>query len=220
MSNWPGQMMAADRKNVAWGVPYLTIDPEDIGRTYEAIIRINSQSGKGGVAYVLDREHGFDLPKTMHAQVGGRIYNMADELGRELTADEIRDAFFEEFVNVSAPLSLVDYELDHHAGGDGQVACKARVTRNGDGSEIEIEALGNGPINAFVLALEQAGLKDFAVTDYRSHAIRGGSDSDSAAYVQLRGSSEDGPLIWGCGVDPSIEMAGLKALVSACNLLG
>ena len=84
---------------VPWGVPYLTIDPQDIGRSYEAIIRINSQSGKGGVAYVLDREHGFDLPKTMHPQVGKRIYDLADELGRELTTDEIRDAFFREFVN-------------------------------------------------------------------------------------------------------------------------
>src|SRR5690606_5407388 len=84
-------------ESVAWGVPYLTIDPEDLGRSYEAIIRINSQSGKGGVAYILDREHGFELPKTMHAQVGGRIYNMADKLGRELEADEIRDAFFEQF---------------------------------------------------------------------------------------------------------------------------
>ncbi len=209
-------------ESIAWGVPYLTIDPEDLGRSYEAIIRINSQSGKGGVAYILDREHGFELPKTMHAQVGGRIYNMADKLGRELEADEIRDAFFEQFVNVSTPLALVEYELDHRAGGDGQVRCKARVTdgASDESGEIEIEALGNGPINAFVLALEQAGLKDFTVTDYRSHAVRGGSDADSAAYVQVRGLDKDGPLVWGCGVDPSIEMAGLKALVSACNLLG
>src|SRR6187402_3123265 len=85
---------------IPWGVPYLTIDPQDIGRSYEAIIRINSQSGKGGVAYVLDREHGFDLPKTMHPQVGKRIYDLADEHGRELSTDEIRDAFFREFVNV------------------------------------------------------------------------------------------------------------------------
>ena len=86
----------------SWAVPYLTIDPQDIGRSYEAIIRINSQSGKGGVAYVLDREHGFDLPKTMHPVVGGRIYALADELGRELTPEEIRDAFFRMFVNLTA----------------------------------------------------------------------------------------------------------------------
>jgi 2-isopropylmalate synthase len=133
----------------------------------------------------------------------------------------IRDTFYTHFVNVSAPLALVDYELDHHAGGEGQVGCRARVAQtDGDESnEIKTEALGNGPINAFVMALKQAGLKRFTVTDYRSHAIRGGSDSDSAAYIQVRGLGENAPLVWGCGVDPSIEMAGLKALVSACNLL-
>lgn len=202
--------------DVAWGVPYLTIDPQDIGRSYEAIIRINSQSGKGGVAYVLDREHGFDLPKTMHPTVGMRIYAMADQLGRELSPDEIRDAFFEMFVNISEPLSLLDYELDHHAGDKGEVACHASIAIHGE--EKNISGLGNGPINAFVHALEQVDLKNFTLTDYRSHAVRGGSDADSAAYIQLQ--DLDGQvLVWGCGVDPSIEMAGLKALVSATNLL-
>jgi 2-isopropylmalate synthase len=202
---------------VSWGVPYLTIDPRDIGRSYEAIIRINSQSGKGGVAYVLDREHGFDLPKTMHPQVGARIYQLADELGRELSPDEVRDFFFRDFVNLQTPLSLIDYELDHHAGARGEVACRAKISVGGE--ERSIEGLGNGPINSFVHALENAGLKDFSVTDYRSHAVRGGSDADSAAYILLQtGEGAGSRLIWGCGVDPSIEMAGLKALVSAWNL--
>ena len=200
----------------SWAVPYLTIDPQDIGRSYEAIIRINSQSGKGGVAYVLDREHGFDLPKTMHPVVGGRIYALADELGRELTPEEIRDAFFRMFVNLTEPMKLLDYELDHHAGEKGEVACHASVSYRGD--EKNISGLGNGPINAFVHALEQADLKHFTLTDYRSHAVQGGSDADSAAYIQLQ-SVDDQQLVWGCGVDPSIEMAGLKALVAAVNLL-
>lgn len=205
---------AADPE-VPWGVPYLTIDPQDIGRSYEAIIRINSQSGKGGVAYVLDREHGFDLPKTMHPQVGKRIYDLADEHGRELSTDEIREAFFREFVNLASPLDVTDYELVHHTTERGQVQCKAGITLNG---EIKtVEGLGNGPINAFVHALEGIGLKDFKVTDYRSHAVRGGSDANAAAYVQLQ--AEDGRILWGAGVDPSIEMAGLKALVTAWNLL-
>lgn len=201
--------------NIPWGVPYLTIDPQDIGRSYEAIIRINSQSGKGGVAYVLDREHGFDLPKTMHPQVGKRIYDMADELGRELAIDEIREAFFREFVNVASPLDVVDYELIHGVGERGQVKCQASILHHGEMRSIE--GLGNGPINAFVHALENAGLKDFKVTDYRSHAVRGGSDASAAAYVQVQ--SDDGRILWGAGVDPSIEMAGLKALVTAWNLL-
>ena len=205
-----------DNPEIPWGVPYLTIDPQDIGRSYEAIIRINSQSGKGGVAYVLDREHGFDLPKTMHPQVGKRIYDLADELGRELSTDEIREAFFREFVNIDAPLAVLDYELIHHTTERGQVKCKALVSLKGE--ELAIEGLGNGPINSFVHALEESGLKNFKVTDYRSHAVRGGSDANAAAYVQLQ--ADDGRLIWGAGVDPSIEMAGLKALVTACNLLG
>lgn len=206
----------AENPDVPWGVPYLTIDPSDTGQSYEAIIRINSQSGKGGIAYILDREHGFDLPKTMHPAVGGRIYALADELGKELSIQEIRDAFFKFFVNIQAPICLLDYELDHHAGEPGEVACHANISV--DGKELKIEGLGNGPINAFVHALEQAGLKNFALTDYRSHAVSGGSDADSAAYIQLR-SDEDDSLVWGCGVDPSIEMAGLKALVSAVNSL-
>lgn len=200
---------------VPWGVPYLTIDPQDIGRSYEAIIRINSQSGKGGVAYVLDREHGFDLPKTMHPQVGKRIYDLADEHGRELTADEIRDAFFREFVNLSSPLDVIDYELIHQVGERGRVKCQASILDHGE--EKRVEGYGNGPINAFVHALEGIGLKDFKVTDYRSHAVRGGSDASAAAYVQVQ--HDDGRLLWGAGVDPSIEMAGLKALVTAWNLL-
>ena len=206
--------MAAD-PSVPWGVPYLTIDPQDVGRSYEAIIRINSQSGKGGVAYVLDREHGFDLPKTMHPQVGKRIYDLADSLGRELTTDEIRDAFFREFVNLTSPLDVVDYELSHHTTERGRVLCKGLILLRGE--QVSCEGLGNGPINAFVQALENIGIKDFKVTDYRSHAVRGGSDASAAAYVQVQHA--DGRLLWGAGVDPSIEMAGLKALVTAWNLL-
>ena len=203
-----------EQPDLAWGVPYLTIDPEDIGRSYEAIIRINSQSGKGGIAYILDREHGFDLPKTMHPQVGKCIYDLADSQSKELDVGEIREAFFENFVNLSKPLQLIEYHLEQSS--PAQVVCHARIILNG--VEKEISGEGNGPINSFVHALETAGLKDFILTDYRSHAIRGGSDSDSAAYIQLR-SSESKMTLWGCGVDPSIEMAGLKSLVSAYNLL-
>jgi len=206
--------VAADA-DLAWGVPYLTIDPQDIGRSYEAIIRINSQSGKGGIAYILDREHGLDLPKTMHPQVGKRIYDLADELGRELTADEIRDAFYRLFANVELPLSVKDYELVHHTTERGQVACNATIELHGE--ERKIHGLGNGPINAFVHAMQGAGMKDFKVTDYRSHAVRGGSDASAAAYVQVQ--HDDGRILWGCGIDPSIEMAGLKALVTGWNLL-
>ncbi len=205
----------AKEEGAKWGVPYLTIDPHDIGRSYEAIVRINSQSGKGGVAYILDQEHGYDLPKTMHPQVGKRIYDLADQRGKELSAKEVGSVFFEEFVNVNSHLTLQDYELDHHSAGRGEVACKAVIEI--DGQTKSVEGIGNGPINAFVHGLEKTGLKDFTLTDYRSHAVRGGSSSDAAAYVQLR--KDDGTILWGVGCDPSIEMAGVKALVCAWNLL-
>lgn len=199
-----------------FGIPYLTIDPMDIGRSYEAIIRINSQSGKGGVAYILEREYGLHLPKTMHPVVGTKVYGIADELGRELEAEEIKDAFYKTFVNTQSPMELIDYELDHSAGKRGDVACIATIRMNGE--ELEIKGIGNGPINALTHALDKAGLKQFHLTDYRSHAITGGSDSDSAAYIQLQCDSTPS-LIWGCGIDTSIEMAGLYALVSAWNAL-
>ncbi len=198
--------------DIPWGVPYLTIDPQDIGRSYEALIRINSQSGKGGIAYILDREHGLELPKPMHAIVGKHIYDLADSQGRELSPDEIRSAFFEDFVNINTSLQLIDYQLSHQKQ---IVHCTATI-RHLD-KEKQISGSGNGPINSFVHALETASLKDFHVTDYRSHAIRGGSDASAAAYIQL--SLEDGTLAWGTGVDPSIDQAGLKALVTGWNLL-
>jgi len=203
-----------ENPDLAWGVPYLTIDPQDVGRSYEAIIRINSQSGKGGIAYVLDQEHGFELPKTMHPQVGKYIYDHADALGRELSTDEIRDLFFGKFVNLESPMNLVEFELDNTAV-KGEMIC--RVTLEVNGETVRGSGKGNGPINAFVHFLEEAGHKDFKVSDYRSHALRGGSDADSAAYVQIQNLA-NGQLLWGCGVDTSIEMAGLKALVSAWNL--
>ncbi len=196
-----------------WAVPYLTIDPQDIGRTYEAIIRINSQSGKGGVAYVLDREHGLDLPKTMHPEVGLFVNQLADQMGKELSSDEIGEAFHEEFVNRQSPLQVTSYELEHHKDAPGKVTCAADVTF--EGKTVTLKGDGNGPINAFVQAMDNQGWKRFHLTDYRSHAIGRGSATDSAAFVQLQ--SEEGRLVWGCGIDPSIEMAGLRALVSAFN---
>jgi len=199
----------------SWAVPYLTIDPTDIGRTYEAIIRINSQSGKGGIAYILDREYGFDIPKAMQPVVGTTIYQLADKKGKELSNHEIFEAFQAEFVNVVNHLSLEEYELLHNDIKDGNVCCEAKLIKNGD--QYDIKGTGNGPINAFVNALEKLGQKDFNLKDYRSHAIKGGSDADSAAYILLE--SFDGKESWGCGVDPSIEIAGVKALISALNLL-
>lgn len=192
-----------------WAVPYLTIDPKDVGRSYEALVRINSQSGKGGIAYILERDFGFELPKSMHPQVGKFIYDIADSESRELTPEEVFEVFENTFVNTKAPLALISHTL----APDNSIT--AIIQHNGN--EKEIKGSGNGPINALAHALESAGIKDFQVTDYRSHALRGGSDADSAAYIQIR--HNDGRVVWGAGKHPSIETAGLNALITASNLL-
>ena len=210
------QKQSEAEKASEFAVPYLTIDPADIGRSYESIIRINAQSGKGGVAYILDSEHGLELPKAMHPHVGKLVYDRADQLERELTTDEIGEVFMQNFANLTSPLELLDHSLDSHKGKPGDIVCEATITIKGE--KRVVEGVGNGPINAFTHALETVGLKDFTLTDYRSHAVRGGSGSDAAAYIQLK-SSETGEVVWGAGLNPSIEKAGLLALVSAYNLL-
>jgi 2-isopropylmalate synthase len=197
-----------------WDVPYLTIDPMDIGRSYEAIIRINSQSGKGGVAYILDREFGFDLPKLMHPEVGNLIGKHADKLGKELSPAEIHECFRANFVNVAKPIELLSFTSQ--ATGKEAVSCTAEVVHQG--AKQTIVGQGNGPISALVHALAAKGWAKFTLRDYRSHALTAGEESAAAAYVSLQ--SEDGRTIWGCGVDANIELAGLQALVSAVNRLG
>ena len=193
--------------------PYLSIDPRDLGRSYEAIIRINSQSGKGGVAYVLSREFGLELPKPMHPEVGFLVNDKADSESRELAADEIYETFKTEFLENNSPLRLVRYQTNKIEGTEDEISCLA--TMEIDGEERNFEGQGNGPINAFVHALENQGLKDFKLTDYRQHSIGKGSATESAAFVQLQ--TKSGRTAYGCGIDSSIEKSGLLALVSAFN---
>ncbi len=194
-----------------WQVPYLSIDPQDIGRSYEAIIRINSQSGKGGVAYVLSREFGLDLPKPMHPEVGLLMNEKADSESRELAAEEIYQAFKKEFLEIHSPLELISYETNKISADE--ISCSAKIRC--EDNELAITGQGNGPINAFVHALENEGLKDFKLTDYRQHSIGGGSGTKSAAFVQLQ--TRSGRVAYGCGIHASIEKSGLLALVSAYN---
>ena len=202
-------------ENGKWEVPYLLIDPRDIGCSYEAIIRINSQSGKGGVSYILNNDFGFDIPKAMMQQVGDFVNSHADKLGKELSPNEIYDIFVAEFVGREAPVKLESYKITYSDDDERKnVKISARLRVNGE--ENLVSASGNGPINALVNAFEQNGMKNFKVVDYRSHAIGKGSATNSAAYVCLERES-DKSLVWGVGVDANIEFAGLKAFISAYN---
>lgn len=195
-----------------WEVPYLAIDPEDIGRDYEAIIRINSQSGKGGVAYILDKDFGLDLPKSMHPEVGLVVNDAADQGSRELPPQEVYDIFQREYVNLQSPMELISIEReDFSKTGEVQVEADIRI----DDTAMRVSGNGNGPISAFVDALQQKDLKDFTLLDYRQHSIGGGSKTKAAAYIQIK--HDDGAVYFGCGIDPNIELAGLHALVSAFN---
>lgn len=195
-----------------WQVPYLLIDPDDIGRDYEAIIRINSQSGKGGVAYILDRDFGLDLPKAMHPEVGDVVNAAADADSRELASKEVHAIFQREYVNLKRPLDIVAIEREDFSK-TGEVRVEADIIYQGN--ESKITGSGNGPISAFVDALDQQGLKDFTLLDYRQHSIGSGSKTKAAAYIQIQHSN--GQIYSGCGIDPNIELAGLHALVSAFN---
>lgn len=202
----------AEDPQALWQVPYLPIDPQDIGRDYQAIIRINSQSGKGGVAYILATEYGLDLPKPMHPEVGQVVNDAADAASRELKPDEIHELFQQHYVNLEAPLQIHSVDRQEtRPSGDVHIIADISL----DGSKRRVEGQGNGPISAFVDALNQQKLKDFTLIDYRQHSIGSGSKTTAAAYIRIE--LADGSTHNGCGIDSNIELAGLKALVSAFN---
>ncbi|MDR0535466.1 MAG: 2-isopropylmalate synthase [Puniceicoccales bacterium] len=205
-------------KDAPWAVPYLTIDPRDIGTDYEAVIRINSQSGKGGVAYILARDHSLNLPKEMHPQVGATINSIADAAQRDLSPAEIYENFHKNYVNLDAPLDVshIEHNIVGADPGSGAEIIHLRAEMRMDGGTGILEGDGNGPLNALVNALERRGLKDFSLVKYESHSFGATSAASAAAYVCLR-RARDGALFWGCGLHTSIETAGIRALVSAYN---
>jgi 2-isopropylmalate synthase len=198
-----------------WQVPYLPIDPKDIGRSYEAIIRINSQSGKGGVAYVMETEFSYQLPKAMHAEMGKIIKNLADECGEELSGTQILQAFEQEYLNSTEPFAFESFHVEEtpQQGGSIVVTCTANISV--DGIKRELHGSGNGPIDAFVQALNQNDIADFKVLTYTEHALGEGAEAQAIAYIQIQVSS--GKKFFGAATDTNIELAAVKAVLSALN---
>ena len=196
-----------------WEVPYLPIDPTDIGRSYQAIIRINSQSGKGGVAYVMESEFGCQLPKTMQPEFGQVVQELSDRSGREVEAHEIWRAFQREYLEVDAPLRFLDYAIASDTEDSSRM--HGTLTVVVDGAERELRGTGNGPIDALKDALGQAGLNDFRLTHYSEHALGQGTDSTAIAYIQI--ARGDGTQRFGAGTNPNIAKASALALISALN---
>jgi 2-isopropylmalate synthase len=196
-------------EDALWDVPYLPIDPKDVGRTYEAIIRVNSQSGKGGVAFLLADRYGLDLPRGLQVEFAQKIQSITDVEGGELSADEIYDAFRENYLDVAAPYEIVSYR---HEASDDTDRLTAQLLA--DGEPLEIEAEGNGPIAALVRGLAgQAGVA-ISVLDYHEHAMSTGADALAAAYVE---ADVDGEPVWGVGIHASIVTASLRAVVNAVD---
>jgi 2-isopropylmalate synthase len=193
-----------------WDVLYIPIDPADVGRSYKAIIRINSQSGKGGVAYILEHEFGFVLPKLMHKEIGKIINDVADAKGTELTAAEIHDVFRREYLDRTTPISLQHFKTTER---DSTVKCEGAITI--DGAAQKLAGSGNGPIDAFSRALATTHLPKFEVLSYSEHSLGKGSEARAVSYIQIK--TERNHTVFGAGIDTNIELASIKAIVSALN---
>ena len=202
----------AEQNDQQWRVPYLPIDPADLGRDYEAVIRVNSQSGKGGFAWVLEQDQGLKLPKKMQADFSKHVQHMADEMGRELNADDIWEAFKTAY-HVQTPdkyFQLVDYEESRATNGTRLFAGKIAV----QGGQQSVSGRGNGLISSVVTTLEEAFDLDIKVLDYTEHALGSGRNARAAAYLMCQSG---GQVIWGCGIDEDVATASVRAVLSAAN---
>ena len=200
-----------------WEVPYLPIDPSDIGRTYEAIIRVNSQSGKAGAAYLLEVEHHVRLPRGMEVEFSGYVQNEADTSGNEITSAKIWDIFTSTYLMQDSPFALVSFESHPVEGSNEKEEVHARISHKGETHDVT--AIGNGPISAFVEAMRSHFDLQFRLADFGQNTRSSSSKAEAAAYVELKAPDEDGASIYGAGVDTSITLAPIKAVISAINRL-
>ena len=193
-----------------WDVPYLTLDPTDIGREYREVIRVNSQSGKGGVAYLLESEFGIEIPKEMQREFGPIANDEVDRLGREVSGAELKAMFWREYIERNAPWTLKGFETESH---NGTIHCRAKFLR--DDQRVEFSGEGNGPLAALVHGFGTVGIPRFEIAHYSEHALSSGEEAAAIAYIQIKHAN--GRTRWGAAVDTNIELASVKAVVSALN---
>ena len=198
-----------------WEIPYLPIDPADVGRQYEPIIRINSQSGKGGAAYVMQHSFGFDLPKAMQPEFGHIVQVETDRVGKELPAQRIFDLFKEEYIDATKPYELVRHAFAETVDEEGNSHVVFSGTMRHKETVFNVSGEGNGPIDAFFNAIHGQKMDQFTFVDYKEHAITNGSDSMAVAYIQLR--DKQGQDVFGVGISHNINLAPLKGILSAIN---
>ena len=201
-----GLSAISQSNNPYWEVPYLPIDPSDLGRTYEAVVRINSQSGKGGIAYILEKDHGVSLPRRLQISLSTKIQKVADETGKELLSHEIWDIFDKNFIQGPNKAELISFELNTIDGENDSIKVEAKLKQN----KLEFSGSGNGPIDAMIQGINEKMGLNLSVTDYHQHSLGTGSDAKAVAYIEV---SDGNKTRWGVGIDENTIRASLRAIM-------
>ena len=201
-----GLSAISQSNNPYWEVPYLPIDPSDLGRTYEAVVRINSQSGKGGIAYILEKDHGVSLPRRLQISLSTKIQKVADETGKELLSHEIWDIFDKNFIQGPNKAELISFELNTSDGENDSIKVEAKLNQN----KLEFLGSGNGPIDAMIQGINEKMGLSLSVTDYHQHSLGTGSDAKAVAYIEV---SDGNKTRWGVGIDENTIRASLRAIM-------
>ena len=201
-----GLSAISQSNNPHWEVPYLPIDPSDLGRTYEAVVRINSQSGKGGIAYILEKDHGVSLPRRLQISLSTKIQKVADETGKELLSHEIWDIFDKNFIQGPNKAELISFELNTSDGENDSIKVEAKLNQN----KLEFSGSGNGPIDAMIQGINEKMGLNLSVTDYHQHSLGTGSDAKAVAYIEV---SDGNKTRWGVGIDENTIRASLRAIM-------
>ena len=199
-----------------WEVPYLPIDPQDVGRSYEAVIRINSQSGKGGVAYLLEKDHGLSMPRRLQIEFSQVIQKIADESGKEISPSDVWDNFQTTYLNESGSYEFVDHNINSKANKDGSQTDEIEINLKVNDEIISITGTGNGPIDAMINSIKDYLKLDIKISDYHQHAISAGSDAKAVAYSELL---LNGKSVWGVGIHQNTVIAGFESVISGLNRL-
>ena len=199
-----------------WEVPYLPIDPADLGRSYEAVVRINSQSGKGGVSFILEKDHGVSLPRRLQINLSQKVQKVADDTGKEVLSRDIWKVFEENYISVSGRLKLLNYALSSTEDSSGNTSDQIEISLEDKNNKVNLSGIGGGPIEAFVSSINNYFSTSISVSDYHQQSVTSGADAKAAAFIEL---TMDGKNEWGAGIDGNTTKASFQAIVSGLNKL-
>ena len=202
--------------NPEWEVPYLPIDPADLGRSYEAVVRINSQSGKGGIAFILEKDHGVSLPRRLQINLSEKVQKVADETGKEVMSRDIWKVFEKNYIAVEGKLELINYALSSTEDSRGNTSDHVEISLKDEKDEVNLSGVGGGPIEAFVSAVNNHFSTSITVSDYHQHSVTSGADAKAAAFIEL---TQEGQNEWGAGIDGNTVKASFQAIVAGLNKL-